>query len=571
MEEAAAREARRPELDAPRNGRPGDAEEDRFGEGRRMRPMVWRRGVPDARRGAPGRGSGGSGEGHQHVTWGGPPQDWRLPAVVAPGPLVGTPNGPGQSEPTRRAAEVGVRDKALQRTLADSGGTLDKGGQKQQKQQKKVWRPVQTSSDPPSSQAGSTSGQVSLNEKGAGVVPEPVPHDAVPGTNPKVDSAGHALEEGELDPPLGGGQEEQSASPTPGHASFDGGQSVSPVASGSDSSESDHVESGDVSGYVRISISDVGLGRERHVEVDQHVHAQPPVSRAGEESQIGSPCQSYTGPTSNMQMAPRGETHRASVEEAQEAQAAGMKADEEHMWPVIKGDVMAGILKLAVGDSRGFARLNRAYITLIPKHQNASEIRDFRPISLVHSFSKLFSKLIANRLKTKLPELVSSNQSAFVRGRNLHDNFLLVRQVARRINRRRQTGVLLKLDISKAFDSISWGFLLEVLRHMGFGPLFLKWVASLLYTANTMILVNGMPGDRIRHARGLRQGDPTSPMLFVIGMEVLTLAMCRAEEAGLFQRLAGISPLQRISIYADDVVVFSKPTPPELHAIKEIL
>jgi hypothetical protein len=108
-------------------------------------------------------------------------------------------------------------------------------------------------------------------------------------------------------------------------------------------------------------------------------------------------------------------------------------------WPTIKHDIMACLLKLAVGDGRGFARLNRALITLIPKKTEAVEVRDYRPISLVHSFSKLFSKLIANRLRGRLGDVGSSNQSAFVRGRYLHDNFLLVRQVARRINARRQT------------------------------------------------------------------------------------------------------------------------------------
>jgi hypothetical protein len=136
----------------------------------------------------------------------------------------------------------------------------------------------------------------------------------------------------------------------------------------------------------------------------------------------------------------------------------------QRAWPVIKADVMVGLLKLGVGDGRGFARLNKALITLIPKKQEAMEIGDYRPISLVHSFSKLFSKVVANRLRRRLPDLVSANQSAFVKRRCLHDNFLLVRQVARRINQRKQAGVLLKLDLTRAFDSISWGFLFEVLR-----------------------------------------------------------------------------------------------------------
>jgi hypothetical protein len=166
----------------------------------------------------------------------------------------------------------------------------------------------------------------------------------------------------------------------------------------------------------------------------------------------------------------------------------------QRAWPIIKRDILAGLFELSVGDGRGFARLNRGLITLIPKKPDAMEVKDYRPISLVHSFSKLFSKVMANRLQRRLGDVVSTNQSAFVRGCSLHDNFILVRQVARRINQLRQPGVLLKLDLTRAFDSISWSFLFEVLRRMGFGERFLKWVALLLNTANTRVLVNGVPG-----------------------------------------------------------------------------
>jgi hypothetical protein len=143
--------------------------------------------------------------------------------------------------------------------------------------------------------------------------------------------------------------------------------------------------------------------------------------------------------------------------------------------------------------------------------------------------------------------------------------------VARKINMRRQTGVLLKLDIARAFDSISWSFLFEVLRKMGFGERFLKWIALLLYTANTKVMVNGVPGDRIYHGRGLRQGDPTSPMLFVAAMETLSAMVTKEAGEGLFGDLASISPLQRISVYADDVVIFIKPEHRELRAVSHIL
>jgi hypothetical protein len=143
---------------------------------------------------------------------------------------------------------------------------------------------------------------------------------------------------------------------------------------------------------------------------------------------------------------------------------------------------------------------------------------------------KLFSKLLANRLRPKMEGLVSANQSAFIKGRNLHDNFILVRQMARRIHVRKETGVLLKLDISIAFDSLSWAFLFEVLRRLGFPECWVRWISISLRYASTKVLVNGQPGQKIVHARGLRQGDPLSPQLFVLTMEVVAgMFRCAAE------------------------------------------
>jgi hypothetical protein len=174
-------------------------------------------------------------------------------------------------------------------------------------------------------------------------------------------------------------------------------------------------------------------------------------------------------------------------------------------------------------------------------------------------------------LRPRLGELISSNQLAFIKGRSLHENFVLVRQVARKINQRRSRGVLLKFDISRAFDTISWSFLFEVLERLGFSQLFRSWLAILLRSASSKVVVSRTPGASIQQRRGVHQGDPASPILFVAGMEVLTTVISIAVQDQIFLRLAGISLLQRISLYADDIVVFIKPEEHEPRAIREIV
>jgi hypothetical protein len=138
-------------------------------------------------------------------------------------------------------------------------------------------------------------------------------------------------------------------------------------------------------------------------------------------------------------------------------------------WLTIKEDIMVAVSALWRRDFRNFRLLSTAYITLIPKTVEAIHAKDFRPISLIHSFTKLITKILANRLAARLEEMVSTNQSAFIKGMFIQDNFLLVQQTACFLHSQKQPQIILKLDISKAFDSVSWVFLLEVLGKLEFG------------------------------------------------------------------------------------------------------
>jgi hypothetical protein len=131
--------------------------------------------------------------------------------------------------------------------------------------------------------------------------------------------------------------------------------------------------------------------------------------------------------------------------------------------------------------------------------------------------------------------------------------------------------LLLKLDVEKAFDSVSWEFLLEVLEAHGFSRRFRNLIAILLSTASTRILVNGHLTKTILHRRGLRQGDPLSPLLFDIVMDVLAKLVTTADECGALQQIGRHRMAHRISLYADDVMLFIRPVAAEMETVQVIL
>lgn len=183
-------------------------------------------------------------------------------------------------------------------------------------------------------------------------------------------------------------------------------------------------------------------------------------------------------------------------------------------------------------------RLNGALVVLIPKKDGAAAVGDYRPISLVHSFAKLITKILVNCLAPKFQSIVATNQSAFIRGHSIHDNFGLVQHTVKYLHNQKAPRLMIELDITKAFDTVSWGFLLQLLQHLGFRSKWCQLICALLSSSKTRILLNGKPGESIQHRRGLRQGDEPSPLLFILVMDVLTALITRAEARNLLQPLA---------------------------------
>ncbi|KAL3534631.1 hypothetical protein ACH5RR_003092 [Cinchona calisaya] len=113
--------------------------------------------------------------------------------------------------------------------------------------------------------------------------------------------------------------------------------------------------------------------------------------------------------------------------------------------------------------------LNRTILTLVPQVENASCMKDFRSIACCNVLYKCYSTVLSNRLKKIFPELISENQNAFIAGKHINDNVLLMHETVRNYHRiGGKARAVLKIDIMKAYDTLNWKFLFTVMRCMGF-------------------------------------------------------------------------------------------------------
>ncbi|XP_021725640.1 uncharacterized protein LOC110692867 [Chenopodium quinoa] len=182
---------------------------------------------------------------------------------------------------------------------------------------------------------------------------------------------------------------------------------------------------------------------------------------------------------------------------------------------------------------------NRTFFTLLPKVDHPETPPQFRPIGLCNVLYKCIAKCLSHRLRRVLPSLISDTQNAFVPGRIMADNGLLAHELLSFMNssNSKACSAALKLDMNKAYDRVNWEFLWEVLRRFGFPPYWVHILQQCVTTVSYQILVNGSPSRPFKPKCGLRQGDPLSPYLFVLCMEIFSLMLRRDEQRGLFQGL----------------------------------
>ncbi|GJU09544.1 RNA-directed DNA polymerase, eukaryota [Tanacetum coccineum] len=225
-----------------------------------------------------------------------------------------------------------------------------------------------------------------------------------------------------------------------------------------------------------------------------------------------------------------------------------------HFWPVIEKDVFEAVdYFFMYGEIPNGCNSN--FIALIPKILDANMVKDFRPISLIGSLYKIIAKILANRLVGVLGDLVNEVQSAFVADRQILDGPFILDEVLQWCRRKKKHALIFKVDFEKAFDSVRWDFVDDVLNKFGFGERWRTWIQSCLRSSRGSILVNGSPTEEFQFFRGLKQGDPLSPFLFILIMESLHISFQRVVDAGLFTGIK-INSMVNLShlFYADDAI-----------------
>ena len=217
---------------------------------------------------------------------------------------------------------------------------------------------------------------------------------------------------------------------------------------------------------------------------------------------------------------------------------------------------------------------NSNLMVLIPKVDGADSVAQLRPIALANFAFKIITKLLADRLGNIATKIISHNQSAFLKGRTIADPIILTSESINLLDRRCKKGnIAIKFDVRKAFDTLDWGFLLRVLKAFGFSSLFVLWIKAILESAHLSVLINGSVEGFFQCSRGVRQGDPLSPLLFCLAEEVLSRGLSNLVEEQKIDLMAtplGIVPPSHV-LFADDIMVFMRATKRSLRNLMKFM
>jgi len=234
-------------------------------------------------------------------------------------------------------------------------------------------------------------------------------------------------------------------------------------------------------------------------------------------------------------------------------------------WSTV-GDLFCHAILEFFNSGKILRQINHSALVLIPKSAHANSVSDFRPIACCNVTYKVIAKIMAARLAPCLDSIIDKAQSAFIKGRSLAENVQLAQELLRKYARKRcSPRCLIKVDLRKAYDTVSWSFLHQVLEGLGFPQLFVKWIMECVSTAAFSLVINGELRGFFKGNRGLRQGDPLSPFLFVICLEYLSRSLNVATEGTDFNYHPKCCKLKISHLaFADDLMLFARGDTPSI-------
>ncbi|GKE60209.1 RNA-directed DNA polymerase, eukaryota, reverse transcriptase zinc-binding domain protein, partial [Tanacetum coccineum] len=242
-------------------------------------------------------------------------------------------------------------------------------------------------------------------------------------------------------------------------------------------------------------------------------------------------------------------------------------------WDIL-GDEVCKVVREFFNTGRILSEINSTVIALVPKIHTPAKVSNYRPIACCNVLYKCLSKVLTERIKKYHGKLVSQNQSAFIPNRQIQDNILIFQELLKGYGRKNGPNrVALKIDLHKAYDTVNWNFLEDILKGFGFHEKMVNWIMKCVTSTSFSIVVNGESCSFFKGGRGLRQGDPMSPYLFTLVMEILNLLMLRKVESNRsFQYHFGCNQLKITHICsADDLLMLCHGDVDSVRIIKEFI
>lgn len=220
--------------------------------------------------------------------------------------------------------------------------------------------------------------------------------------------------------------------------------------------------------------------------------------------------------------------------------------------------------------------VNETHIRLIPKITGAKRVAEYRLIALCNVNYKTIFKLISKRLQPLLKAIISETQSASVPKRAISDNVVITHEVLHYLKSSKAEkyySMAIKTDMSKAYEKLEWEFIRMVLEKMNFHPTLITWIMQCITSVSYTFIINGAAREYVKPGRGIRQGDPISPYLFILCNEVLTGLCSNAQCKGLLKgvSIATHCPSLNHLLFADDTMFFCKANKKNADTLKTLL